>query len=452
MEKSQQNNSAFEPPSQLVRIGIVALLIAVVVFGVVTEIRSAFLHRRMTDVDTYFRAAWAVRLHLNPYNVTDTNSWHFNYPPLLAVLLYPLADAPAGAGRFGELPYAASVAIWYILSVLFVWWGADVLAAALEKTSANPLVRQLPPYCLRWWALRLVPILVCAPALGRTLVRGQVNALLVLLFCGAGALLAYRRQVWAGFCIGIAAALKLFPGFLLLYGIWRLRFGFLAGAIAALVLGMLVLPALVMGPHHMLAAYQQFDQVILEPALGSNHDTSRATELLDINQTDSTSFEAMIDHTLYLNHPAPPPSGAIKIAHWAISFVLVGITLMVERLRRKNDPIFRNLFFGSLIAIMLPIIPECHPHYMCMALPLITTLLAAQWETGVTLKIGWGLGLVLLGFALSHVITVLPGLQITRDLGLVTYSDLALWIAGLVAMWHWKPIGPTGMEPVRTGS
>ena len=444
MEESAENSGAFDPPNRLVRVGIFALLIAAIVFGITTEIRSAFLHRRMTDVDTYFRAAWALRVHQNPYNVTDTNSWHYNYPPLLAVLLYPLADAPAGANHFGELPYALSVAIWYVLSVLFVWWGADILARALEKTSGNVLVRGLKPYCLRWWALRLLPILFCAPALGRTLVRGQVNVLLILLFCGAGALLAYRKQFAAGFYTGIAATLKLFPGFLLLYGLWRLRFGFLAGAIAAMIVGMLILPALVMGPAHMIAAYRQFNQVILFPALGLNHDTSRATELLDINKTDSTSFESMIDHTIYFNRPAPPPTQAMKIAHWAISFVLTGVTLLVERLRRKHDPIFRNLFFGVLITIMLPIIPECHPHYMCMALPLITTLLAARWENDATLKIGWGLGLVLAAFALSHMITVIPGLQITRDLGLVTYSDLALWIVGLIAMWRWTPEAQAG--------
>jgi alpha-1,2-mannosyltransferase len=438
MEKASNHDGPFNPPGKLVRIAILVLLIVVVVFGVMTEIRSAFLHRRMTDVDTYFRAAWAVRVHQNPYNVTDPNQWHYNYPPLLAALLYPLADAPDGASRFGMLPYAVSVAFWYLLSILFVWYGAHALAQALEKTSPDPLMREQKRYCLRWWALRLVPILVCAPAMGRALVRGQVNALLVLLLCGAGALLAYRREIWAGFCVGLAAALKLFPGFLLLYGVWRLRLGYLFGLAAALVVGLLVIPALVMGPHHMLAAYKEFNQVIIEPALGLNHDTSRAAELLNINQTDSTSFEAMIDHTVYLSNNPPPPTPAMKVAHWAISFVLVGITLLVERLRRRDDPVFRNLFFGVLIAVMLPIIPECHPHYMCMALPLVTTLLAARWENRAALKIGWGLGLVLTAFALSHLITVLPGLQITRGLGLVTYSDLALWMTGLVAMWRWQ--------------
>ena len=33
------------------------------------------------------------------YGITDDNHWHYHYPPLLAILLTPLADPPAGASR-----------------------------------------------------------------------------------------------------------------------------------------------------------------------------------------------------------------------------------------------------------------------------------------------------------------------------------------------------------------
>lgn len=434
---------AFDPLGKLERIGLIALLIGVIAFGTVTEIRSAFLKRRMTDVDTYFRAAWAVRVHQNPYDITDTNHWHYNYPPLLAIGLYPLADAPAGQSRTGLLPYAASVAIWYVISILAVWMGTCMLARALEKSSQDPQVRDQPRYCRRWWALRIIPILVCLPALGRALVRGQVNSILLMLFCIAGAALASRKEVRAGFALGLAAAIKIFPGFLVLYGIWRLRWKVLAGAAAGLVLGAVIIPLAVMGPQRMMAAYKTLNQVVLEPALGLNHNQSRGRELLDVNKTDSTSFLAMIDHTLHLGEKTPTPDKSEKLAHWIISFLLVCITLLVEKLRRKDDAIFRNLFLGTLIVIMLPIIPICHPHYFCMVLPLVLTLLAAKWEFDQKLPIGRGLGLVLIFFALSHIFTVLPPpFYILRNLGLVTYGALVLWGAGLAAMWTWprKPV------------
>ena len=58
--------------------------------------------------------------------------WHYHYPPLLAVLAAPLADAPPGADRSGLLPFAVSVALWYVLSVGCLAAGVHALASALE--------------------------------------------------------------------------------------------------------------------------------------------------------------------------------------------------------------------------------------------------------------------------------------------------------------------------------
>src|SRR5262249_27017911 len=80
--------------------------------------RGALLQRPMTDVQVYFRAAWAVRTGADPLCISDENNWHYCYPPLLAIALVPLADAPAGHDRAGLLPYPVSVAVWYWLSVL----------------------------------------------------------------------------------------------------------------------------------------------------------------------------------------------------------------------------------------------------------------------------------------------------------------------------------------------
>ncbi len=425
------------------RVGLIALLLGVIIFGGVTEIRSAFLKRRMTDVDTYFRAAWAIRVHKDPYNVTDNNGWHYNYPPLLAVALWPLADAPPGYARSGLLPYAISVGIWYFLSVLAVWFGACFIARAFEKTSSDPMVQMQKRYCRRWWGLRILPIVICLPALGRALVRGQINCVLLMMFCLAGAALAYRRQIVGGFWLGLTAAIKVFPIFLLVYAVWRVRFRMLVGAAAALLLGLIIIPALVMGPHHAYTAGARFMQVVIEPALGLNHNTSRDRELLDVNTTDSNSFEAIIDHTVHFAQHAPPPAPWMKIAHWAIAGICVFITLLVEWRSRRHDPLHRNLFLGALIVIMMPIVPICHPHYYCMVLPLVTTMLAVKWERDQKLPIGWPLGLVLGFFAISHILTVLPPpFYILRGLGLVTYAALVLWAAALVMMWRLPKVQP----------
>ena len=43
---------------------------------------------------------------------TDDNTWHYNYTPLFAILMAPLADPPRGIHTPGMLPYAWTAGIW----------------------------------------------------------------------------------------------------------------------------------------------------------------------------------------------------------------------------------------------------------------------------------------------------------------------------------------------------
>src|SRR4051812_9251065 len=130
--------------------GLYLLFAATVLFGILTVERSAFMQRRMTDLDVYLRAAWAVRTGGDLYRISDDNGWHYHYPPLPAIALIPLADPPPGADRTGMLPFVASVAIWYVFSLLCLIVAIHGLASALEQTSSNPEVRAQGPGCRRW--------------------------------------------------------------------------------------------------------------------------------------------------------------------------------------------------------------------------------------------------------------------------------------------------------------
>ena len=218
-------------PSKWQRAGLWGFLLLTLLFGGIVEYRSTCLRRRMTDADDYFRAAWAESKGLHIYDITDTNGWHYNYPPFLAILIRPLANPPPGADRAGMLPYPVSVAAWYLLGVASMAIGVHVLAASLERTSLDPAVRATPPGTVRWWALRMIPVLVCLPSIGRTLSRGQTNLTVLMLFCGMAALIFYRRAWLAGALLGIAASIKLFPGYMILYPVWRRNWRCVAGAV-----------------------------------------------------------------------------------------------------------------------------------------------------------------------------------------------------------------------------
>jgi len=180
------------------RRGLIALFVFFVLFGVAVEYRSAFLQRRMGDLDVYLRTAWAVRAGWDIYWIPDHNGWHYHYPPLFAILLTPLADPPPFADPAGYLPYPVTVAVWYVLSVLFLALGVHLLATALEATTLP--TAHCPPatFSRRWWGLRVLPVLACLPAIGHTLMRGQVSLLLLLLLCGMAAATLRGRHWQSG--------------------------------------------------------------------------------------------------------------------------------------------------------------------------------------------------------------------------------------------------------------
>ena len=104
------NMLATRPLSTVERCLLYVLFFLVLpILGGIVEMRSAFLMRRMGDLDCFLRAGWAVRTGSDLYSVTSDNDWHYNYPPLYAILIAPLADPPRGIDNAGYLPDRKSV-------------------------------------------------------------------------------------------------------------------------------------------------------------------------------------------------------------------------------------------------------------------------------------------------------------------------------------------------------
>ena len=66
--------------------------------------------------------------------------------------------------------------------------GRPLAGIALERTSSDPAVRSMPRGCWRWWALRMLPVLVCLLPVGHTLMRRPGK------FTASGALVRYARR------------------------------------------------------------------------------------------------------------------------------------------------------------------------------------------------------------------------------------------------------------------
>jgi hypothetical protein len=415
--------------------GLWALAAGFLVFGFVVEFRSVFLHRPMTDVQVYLRAAWAARTGRDIYTVTDDNHWHYHYPPLLAILAAPLADAPPDADRSGLLPYAVSVAVWYWLSVAVLAAGLHALASALEPQSA--------PGGRRWWALRVGPLLSCLSPILATLMRGQVNLMLLALLCCAGAATLRGRPWRAGFWLAGAVCLKIIPAFLLLYPLWRRDYRCLGGCLLGMTVGLILIPAAWFGPARTLNYFEEWYHMLMRPALGNGEDHARDKELIGATSTDSQSIGSILHNSMYIDPYQRPRehSAAVRLAHWLGGASLTVVTLLAAGWRPGGHRLRPLLFLSALTLVMLLLSPVCHLHYFCLALPLIMGLVALQWEVHGTTKMSAGFILLVLVNFVANGITHLPSMDAARDLGLAAYATLLLWLFAVVTLWQMRPAG-----------
>lgn len=421
--------------------GFLLFVVALFIFlGVMTEIRSAYLSRRMGDFGCYARGAWAVRTDGDMYAVTCDNNWHYNYPPFLAILMTPLADPPAGEDLSGMTPYAVSVAVWYLFSVLCLAVAVHWLASALEAKSADPSMRQQSKGCRRWWYVRILPVLICIAPIGQALTRGQVNPLVLALLCGLVAGWIRGHCFRAGLCLAWAACIKLYPIYLLIYPLWRRNGRCLAGCGAGLFLGLVALPLAVFGPARTYEIYETYANVLLGPALSGAGDDTRYVELLSVNATWSQAFKVVVHKTLHLD-PHTRPAQIAPWLEWSHRIVGLLLTLLVLLAGRRSADRATTIAFtwGNLFMLMIMLCPICHMHYFTFALPLVMALLMHHWEGKQTVRIGIGLTLLLLVFVVAHSLPQFDELEILRDLGLPMYSTLLLMGTCLVRMWTSKP-------------
>ncbi len=415
------------------RRGLIALVIFFLILGIVTEFRWAGMERPKGDQGVYFRAAWAVRTGQDIYAITDHNGWHYHYPPLLAILMVPLASELGAEALPGMFPSAVSVAIWYALSLLFLVVAVHMLANALEATSDRPVERG----SRRWWLLRLVPVAACLPPIALTLSRGQVNTLLLLLLCGTVVATLRGRHWQSGFWLAGAICLKVIPAFLLLFPLWRRDGRCLAGCFVGLVIGLGVIPAAVFGPDRTIAYYEEWTDAVILRGVSGRGDPTRDKELMETTATHSQSFVAIFHNTMYPDRRTRPNDAApaVRLAAWLVGGVLTLVTLCCvgRRLRRGPETL---LFFGSLVLLMFLLSPICHLHYLTGALPLVMGLVFVTWQKQGSATLNLGMVWLLAANAIATGLALFDAVDMVRDLGAAMYTMLGLWATASVLLWR----------------
>jgi hypothetical protein len=157
------------------------------------------------------------------------NIWErHNYPnpPIMALILQPLAHLPSLAGSlcwFYLKIAMAVVAIWWVLRLLdrgecvFPWWG------------------------------KVLTVLLCLRPVASDLVHGNVNVFILFLVVGALVQFCRRRDVVAGLLLGLAIACKVTPALFVPYFLWKRAWKMLAATTLAAALFVWLVPGLMLG-------------------------------------------------------------------------------------------------------------------------------------------------------------------------------------------------------------
>jgi alpha-1,2-mannosyltransferase len=195
-------------------------------------------------------------------------------PPIMALLLRPLADLPPLAGALA----------WYYLKVGMVLAAFAMTFRLVEESGS------LFPA----WAKALTVMVSLRPIVG-DLTHGNVN--LFILFVVVCALAAFRRgwDFTAGVILALAVACKITPALFIAYFAWKRAWTLLAGVVLGLGLFVVVIPSAVLGWQanaELLAswAHQMVVPFLAGGAITSEHQNQSLPGLFARLLTASPSF------------------------------------------------------------------------------------------------------------------------------------------------------------------
>lgn len=316
----------------------------------------------------------------------------FTYPnpPIMAVMLRPIAGLPPVAGAL----------VWFYLKVgmaLASFW----IVFQLARDAGVPF----PP-----WAKALTVVLSIRPVLG-DLMHGNVNLFILFLVLVGLDLFRRGRDVPAGMAIALAIACKVTPALFLPYFLWKRSWGVLAGIALGLGLFLFVIPALVLGWSDNLELLSSwFERMVLPFLVGgqitSEHSNQSLPGLMTRLLTHSPSFSdyegdkyvPQAYHTIVDLGPAVRWLAKGAMAAFAVAFVVRGRTPTQPRQSGRLGAEYALIVLGMLlfsertwkhhaVTLLLPFAVLCYQLAMAEAGSLRKRLIAATLATAAGLML-----------------------------------------------------------------
>ena len=342
-------------------------LMVVAVVGVLAYLRLALLDVLSIEVPSDLRVnyigALALREGLNPYDnevalrlagreaipYVGTRLWAMVTNPPTAMLYFaPYSAMPLSAAR---LVFLAMNHVALLATAILTW--------RLVRPALSPAV---------WLGLVLGVVALLDPFL-LAFRLGQVDLVIGLALAAAAYRLRNGDDAWAGACIGLAAVLKITPGLLALYLIWRGRWRALGG-LAATVAALGALSFGVAG----LETWQYYSTVRLPDLLAGSalfNNLSLPGLILRVFMGPELA-KGMLD----LQPDIPLARLLIVVALLAA----IGVTAWALGRKARTGRAF-VLEFSVAVAAAFVISGVTWPHYLAWLLPLVGLSLAFRWPT-----------------------------------------------------------------------
>jgi hypothetical protein len=362
-------------------------------------VRKTIVHGH-GDVQVFFRAAWAIWTGYPLYEVTDNHGWTYHYPPTFALLLGPFANPLPGYPQPAwALPYAASIAIWYVFNALCAILSVHLWARALERYA--PL--QAEAFWQAWWMLRLAPLLALAPYIGASLERGQPSPLLLLLIVAFFVLYVGDRLVLASLSLAFAITIKVFPLFLLIIPFLRRDWPFMLFTAGWCALLLVALPIVCLGPATTLDLYRAMWTEHLSGIISGSMSARIASEVSP-GAYASVSVGAALARIAAgaAFYAAPLPNWASAVQYLLDAALVASVALLgyggfwnLRRLQPAKG--YSLLVAGAVLFAAVPLmISVAKPNYVVFVLPLLALLVVEAWrrtgrQTLTRSMIGWTL-------------------------------------------------------------
>lgn len=367
--------------------------------GLIAGLTGFFLYRSLwlplsvldrfgADFRNYYDAAAHGLAGLSPYDVKG-----FDYPPLTALLALPVA----------WLPYPQARVVWLLANWLCLAAAGFLMVRILGNDRTALLT------VAACWAL-------CG-TVAENLVLGQVNPILLFLVVLAWWDVSRGRGTVATGAIGLATALKLWPGVLLIALAalrWRRAAAGLATALALVVLSWL--PFLALPPPHSPA---RADYWVGTPALLNFSLPAVALRLADPPAPGQILPLSWRNGNDPLAFKLPARQGALSAGLAGLLLALGSVWLLWAAHGTGENGVLPAM--AAAVSLALLASPISWYHYQLLQLPGLA-LLARRWADRPVR---------LLGLA-----ALAAGLTWTHVIGVGRYVDRFGWTAGAPA-WLW---------------